>query len=74
MKKYIKINKNDNVAIVLEPMKKGEIITDGDEDTILAEDIDKGHKTALTDIKEGENIIKYGMPIGKAVKDIAAGK
>ena len=26
MKKYIKINKNDNVAIVLEPMKKGEII------------------------------------------------
>ena len=74
MKKYIKINKNDNVAIVLEPMKKGEIITDGDEDTILAEDIDKGHKTALTDIKEGGNIIKYGMPIGKAVKDIAAGE
>ena len=74
MKKYIKINKNDNVAIILEPMKKGEVITDGDKNTVLAEDIDKGHKTALADIKVGENVIKYGMPIGKAVKDIAAGE
>ena len=43
MKKYIKINKSDNVAIILEPMKKGEIITDGDNNIILAEDIDMGH-------------------------------
>ena len=74
MKKYIKINKNDNVAIVLVPMKMGEIITDEDKEIILAEDIDRGHKAALVGIKEGENVIKYGMPIGRAVKAIAAGE
>ena len=29
-----------------------------------------GHKIALNDIKKGENIIKYGYPIGHATEDI----
>ena len=33
-----------------------------------------GHKTALCDIQEGAEIIKYGYPIGKASKDIATGE
>ena len=33
-----------------------------------------GHKYALRDIKEGENIIKYGNPIGHATEDIKAGE
>ena len=33
-----------------------------------------GHKYALRAIHAGENIIKYGMPIGKAVKDIQRGE
>ena len=33
-----------------------------------------GHKYALHDIKKGENIIKYGNPIGHAVADIAKGE
>lgn len=33
-----------------------------------------GHKYALRDIKSGENIIKYGNPIGHAVADIAKGE
>lgn len=32
--------------------------------------IENGHKYALKDIKTGENIIKYGQPIGHAVSDI----
>ena len=32
-----------------------------------------GHKYALRDIKAGENIIKYGQPIGHATCDIAEG-
>ncbi len=31
------------------------------------------HKYALRDIKRGENIIKYGQPIGHATEDIAKG-
>ena len=36
--------------------------------------LDDGHKYALCDIKSGENIIKYGNPIGHAVADIKKGE
>ena len=36
--------------------------------------LDDGHKYALCDIKTGENIIKYGNPIGHAVSDIKKGE
>ncbi|MBP3361195.1 MAG: altronate dehydratase [Clostridia bacterium] len=32
-----------------------------------------GHKIALCDIKKGENVIKYGFPIGHASEDIKKG-
>ncbi|HEY9075959.1 MAG TPA: UxaA family hydrolase [Anaerolineaceae bacterium] len=42
--------------------------------TVLAvNDIPLGHKIALRDIKNGENVLKYGRPIGHAVADIAKG-
>ncbi len=34
----------------------------------------RGHKIALTDIKAGEDVIKYGYPIGHAVVDIKTGE
>jgi len=37
-------------------------------------DLTSGHKYALCDIKEGENVIKYGFPIGHATSDIKAGE
>ncbi len=36
--------------------------------------LEDGHKYALKDIKEGENIIKYGNPIGHATCDIKKGE
>ena len=33
-----------------------------------------GHKYALRDIKKGENVIKYGNPIGHATEDIKKGE
>ena len=37
-------------------------------------DLSTGHKFARVDIKAGENIIKYGNPIGHALCDIKAGE
>ncbi|MGN0181994.1 MAG: UxaA family hydrolase [Candidatus Ornithomonoglobus sp.] len=34
----------------------------------------RGHKVALRDIKAGEDIIKYGYPIGHALEDIKEGE
>ena len=36
--------------------------------------LDDGHKYALRDIKAGEDIIKYGNPIGHATEDIKKGE
>ncbi len=36
--------------------------------------LSNGHKFAVCDIKKGENIIKYGQPIGHAICDIKKGE
>ena len=55
-KKSIIINPLDNVAVALTDLKAGET----HEGVTLKEDITKGHKFTLRDIKEGDQIIKYG--------------
>ena len=66
---WIKINPVDNVAVALKPLAKGSEVLG----VTLNEDIPAGHKVALTDIASGQNIIKYGAPIGHALSDIPAG-
>jgi len=36
-------------------------------------EIPLGHKVAISPIKRGEPVIKYGMPIGNATSDISVG-
>lgn len=40
----------------------------------VAVDLETGHKEALVPIAEGENVIKYGFPIGHATRDIQLGE
>lgn len=68
-KQTIIINPLDNVAVALCNLQKGGIY----EGVTLVDDITKGHKFALRDIKQGENIIKYGSPIACATADIKKG-
>ena len=70
MEKYIKLNDNDNVVVAIVDINKGEVICG----VTAAEDIARGHKMALVDIPTNENVIKYGYPIGHAVKEIKAGQ
>ena len=69
MKQYIKINERDNVIIALEDMRKGDIL----EGVTLLEDVRRGHKIALTDINEKDDIVKYGHVIARATKPIKKG-
>ena len=64
--KYLRINPADNVAVAIVNLPAGEHLSvDGIEIT-LNEDIPAGHKFALKNFAEGENVIKYGYPIGHA--------
>lgn len=67
--KYLKINPEDNVAVAIVELKKGETVIVDDKQITLVDDIPAGHKFALVDLKEGENIVKYGYPIGHAIVD-----
>ncbi len=49
-------------------------INERDNVAVMLDGENRGHKIALCDIKEGENIIKYGYPIGHAVCDIKEGE
>ena len=73
MKPFIKIHPADTVAVALSPIKKGTGIQLDGQTVTLTEDIPQGHKFALTDIAEGESVIKYGNSIGVAKTDIAKG-
>ena len=66
---YIKINPADNVAVALQDLSQGAVV----EGVTLSMDIPRGHKIVLRDLKAGENVIKYGFPIGHVTRDAAAG-
>ncbi|WP_294610799.1 UxaA family hydrolase [uncultured Gilliamella sp.] len=75
MVKFIKINNKDNVGVALSDIEAHEkdIVIDGK--TIdLQQPIKQGHKFALNDINQNDNIIKYGLPIGHATCFIKAGE
>ncbi len=77
-KKVILLNIKDDVATALTDLKANEKVTallDGRTvDVVLTQDIAFGHKVALRDIAEGEEILKFGMPIGRALCAISAGE
>lgn len=72
--------KKDTVGVVVvEGLKAGTdmlvVVTHDNSDFRLTarQDIPIGHKVALTEIKKGDTIWKYGQDIGKAIADIPAG-
>lgn len=74
MKRFLKINAADNVAIALaDDLRAGETIDVDGVCVTLREDVARGHKFALRDLAEGENVVKYGYPIGHATTAIPQG-
>ncbi len=66
--------KEDVVAVALEDLKKGQTVKTAQGDVTLKDDITRGHKFALYDLKEGDQIIKYGYSIGHATCPIQKGQ
>jgi altronate hydrolase len=67
--KAVRIQAADNVAVALTRIVAGEESLG----VVLAEDVAQGHKFALRPIAAGENVVKYGFPIGRATVDIQPG-
>ncbi|MFH1086553.1 MAG: UxaA family hydrolase [Chloroflexota bacterium] len=77
-RKAILMHSQDDVATALTELAAGEEIevelSGRRVSTVVREEIQFAHKYALRNIAKGEPILKYGMPIGKALEDIQAGQ
>ena len=73
----IMLRENDNVATALRDLAAGEEIIVGVQELSLRVRVGQailfGHKLAVTEIGQGEPILKYGEIIGRATQAIPAG-
>lgn len=75
MKRMIVLNEKDNIAVALDPLTKGtEAALSTGRTLCVCSDIPFAHKAALRPIMKGEPIIKYGLAVGAATRDIASGE
>lgn len=73
-KRFVLLNKGDNVFVCCKQLLEGESTRLEEVDVLMTTDITVGHKIARKAISEGEKIIKYGVPIGSAIKNINFGE
>jgi altronate hydrolase len=66
---FVRIRANDNVAVLPDGCGIGGVVRG----TAALESVPPLHKIAIAHIREGEPVVKYGVPIGEASRGIAAG-
>lgn len=74
MDRYIQIHPNDNVAVALTDLPAGEVLHLSGRDVTLRVAIPVGHKIALADLNEQDQVIKYGCPIGHVIRRVQSGE
>ena len=72
-RKLLRIHGNDNVLIVVSPIRPGDRDSVDGHELVFTQEIAIGHKVAARDIKAGEKVYKCGVPIGSAKQRIPAG-
>ncbi|MDR3189225.1 MAG: altronate dehydratase family protein [Prevotellaceae bacterium] len=73
MNTFLQIHPADNVAVALAALPAGSALAVNGASITLKSDIPRGHKLALAPLQAGDNVIKYGYPIGHAVAAVAQG-
>ena len=71
--RVLKVNRKDNVIVALTNLSKQETVSFEGVDYLLQEDIPAKHKFFMQDMKAGDEVIMYGVLVGKAQMDIPKG-
>jgi altronate dehydratase small subunit len=74
MQQCFKIHPEDNVATLMEDARAGELQVVGGPSLSTLEPISLGHKVSLLPIACDSPVIKYGVTIGLATRDIQPGE
>jgi altronate hydrolase len=70
----LQLDSRDNVLIALTDLKAGARIEFNGEFYTLAKNVPAKHKFATRDLAIGDEVVMYGVLVGRAVKPIAAGE
>ena len=73
-KRMLILSPQDNVGVLLEEAKQGDIAVCGQVEVPCLEDIGFCHKIALSDLPPHTDFLKYGSVIGYALRDIRQGE
>jgi hypothetical protein len=71
---FVLLNEADNIFVCCKQLLAQESTRLEYVDVAMTVDITVGHKIARRAILKGEKIIKYGVSIGSAIKDISFGE
>lgn len=70
----LKIHQSDNIIVALQNLSKNSILTIDNQSITLQTDVVAKHKFAAKDLNIGDEIIMYGMLMGKATRTILRGE
>jgi altronate hydrolase len=71
---YIQLHPEDNVLVALEDLEAGRKVTFNGKEMIIKLPIPAKHKFAMRDMLTGDEILMYGVLVGKAVQQIREGE
>ncbi|HTS37463.1 MAG TPA: altronate dehydratase family protein [Candidatus Solibacter sp.] len=74
MNTLLQLDPRDNVLIALRDLRRGEQVTFGDQQYVLASDVSAKHKFATENLSLGAGVVMYGVLVGKAREPIARGE
>ena len=69
----VRVHPTDDVAVAVDALEPGDVITVGDDSVRIREAIPAGHKVALRSLGVGEVVHKYGWAIGRLTAAVEAG-
>ncbi len=73
-KRVLQLDPRDNVLVALADLPKGAIVTSSGQDYLLLSDIPEKHKFLTQNLSVGEDIIMYGVLVGKATQNLRRGE
>ena len=72
-KRFLQIHPSDNVLVALQDLPEGEVLDWQQQPLLLLETIPAKHKVFINDLGVGEEVLMYGVLVGKATVPVKRG-
>ncbi|HYM74754.1 MAG TPA: altronate dehydratase family protein [Candidatus Dormibacteraeota bacterium] len=72
--RVLQLDSHDNVLVALSDLKLGEVVEYAGTSHTLKSNVAAKHKFAIADLVPGDQVVMYGVMVGKAEQPIAAGE